>query len=68
MSEHTVDIAPGMLHCADCLRTLADVALPRIPGVVSTTIENGGIIVVIDDALVTEDALLTMLKDSGLLR
>jgi hypothetical protein len=68
MSERTVLIDMGMLHCADCLATLSQVVPPKMPGVEHTAVTDAGIEVLIDEARLTETQLVSTLTEAGLLR
>ncbi|HEY3317971.1 MAG TPA: hypothetical protein VGK50_06075 [Coriobacteriia bacterium] len=68
MSEGSVGIDLSKLHCADCLATLSDVVLPKMPGVLRTEVRGGELLVTIDEEVLTEGNLLGRLTGAGLLR
>ena len=67
MSAQTVEVPVGRLHCADCLRTLTEVVLPRIDGVSDVTVEGETIRILTDPDTVGEDELLGKLTEAGLI-
>ncbi len=68
MSQRSVTVDLSKLHCTDCLATLSDVVLPKMPGVIGTEVRGRELMVTIDEEVLTEDVLLGRLTEAGLLR